>query len=92
MPIATITFVDEARQWFKARTGVDVSETPRAISFCAQAIASHDDVFIVSDARSDPRFSSYDNVTGDPHIRFYAGAPLISREGCALGTLCVIDR
>jgi signal transduction histidine kinase/ActR/RegA family two-component response regulator len=91
-PIATITLVDQARQWFKARTGVANSETPRSISFCAQAIASTNDLFVVPDAGNDPRFSSYQNVTEDPFIRFYAGAPLVTREGWPLGTLCVIDR
>ena len=91
-PIATITLVDQARQWFKAKTGLSVTETPREVSFCAEAIASSDDIFIIPDAQADPRFAGYANVIGDPHIRFYAGAPLVTRDGWALGTLCVIDR
>ncbi len=92
-PLASITLVDETRQWFKARIGLADSETPRALSFCAQAIAQPgEELFIVRDAQVDPRFSNYANVRGEPHIRFYAGAPLVTADGAALGTLCVIDR
>jgi two-component system, cell cycle sensor histidine kinase and response regulator CckA len=90
VPIALITLVDKSRQWFKSRVGVDISETPRDISFCARAIEDTKDLFEISDTFLDPRFSDNPYVTNPPHVRFYAGVPLITRDGFALGTLCVM--
>lgn len=88
-PIALVSLVTRDTQEFVVRTGLDTPSTPRRLSFCAHAIA-HDQVLIVPDAARDPRFASNELVTGDMHIRFYAGVPLHSHEGLPLGTLCVI--
>lgn len=89
-PIALVSLVDESRQWFKSRLGLNVCETPREISFCTHAIRS-DDPLIVNDASRHPHFADNPLVTGAPHIRFYAGAPLVADSGARLGTLCIID-
>lgn len=90
-PIALITLLDEDRQWFKARIGLTMQETPRSVAFCAHATFS-DGLFLVPDARQDDRFRESPLVTHDPNIRFYAGMPVSGPDGQPMGTICVLDR
>lgn len=90
-PISLVTLVDEQRQWFKSRHGIDATETPREWAFCSYAVRGTDTI-VVPDATQDGRFVDNPLVTGEPRIRYYAGTPLIDSDGQALGTLCVIDR
>jgi GAF domain-containing protein len=89
-PIVLVNLVDETRQWFKSCYGTDIRETDLSVSFCMHAI-EQDEVLVVPDATRDSRFCSMRTVTGEPFVRFYAGAPLRTRDGCRLGTLCLID-
>ena len=92
VPIVLISLVDRTRQWFKSVYGLPVRETSRDLSFCAYAILEPEKLFIVPDTTKDPRFATNPLVTGEPHIRFYAGIPLVDRDNIPLGTFCVIDK
>ena len=90
-PIALVSFVDTDRQWFKAKVGLTVSETSRDSAFCGYSILDVANVFVVNDASTDIRFADNPLVVGQPHIRFYAGAPIVSSDGHAFGSICAID-
>jgi GAF domain-containing protein len=90
-PMSLITLLDDKRQWFKASIGIDVKETPIEYAFCAHAIKNPSELTVVPDSRKDRRFANNPFVTGEPHIVFYAGMPLVDEGGHALGSLCVLD-
>jgi len=90
-PISLVTIIDESRQWFKSNYGVDIRETDREYSFCAHAINTPQTIMVVPDSRLDERFADNPFVTNEPNAIFYAGVPLVTENGFALGTLCIID-
>lgn len=91
VPASLITFLDRDRQWFKSHLGVDIQQTPRAVSFCNYTIMDPGNVLVVPDMREDARFSQNPLVTGEPHAVFYAGAPLVTPDGYVLGSICLLD-
>lgn len=90
-PMSLITLLDDRRQWFKSVTGLEIKETPIEYAFCTHAIQHPSEILVVPDSRKDERFANNPFVTGEPHIVFYAGMPLVDEAGQALGTLCVLD-
>ncbi|MFT7163355.1 MAG: PAS domain S-box-containing protein, partial [Bacteroidia bacterium] len=90
-PIALISLVDVDRQWFKSTVGIELNETPRSISFCTHTILTPEKPLIITDTQKDERFQKSPLVCGTPNIRFYAGFPIVTKEGYCIGTLCVID-
>lgn len=90
-PMALITLVDKQRQWFKSRVGFQLTESPRENSFCSAAINKADEILIIEDASKDERFANHVYVVANPYIRFYAAVPLLTSDGYAVGTICVID-
>jgi GAF domain-containing protein len=90
VPIAAMSLIDAGRLWFKAKTGIDIDQTARSISFCSHAIEQNG-ILEITDPVQDPRFRDNPLVTGEPNIRYYAGAPIVMRSGAALGAICIID-
>jgi hypothetical protein len=91
-PMALVTLIDRHRQWFKARVGLDMAESPRSESICAHAVLKPDRILEVPDAAKDRRFAGMPGIANGPCVRFYAGAPLVGARGHAVGTICVMDR
>ena len=91
-PMAAVTLIDNQWQWFKARVGIDVKDLPREEALCAHALERSGEILEIADARNDPRFAGLPLVTGKTGVRFYAGALLVTAEGLAIGSLCVLDR
>lgn len=89
--MALISLSDHERQWFKSRVGLQVREMPRENSFCSHVLRTPQEVMVIEDTAEDDRFATHPLVTGTPHIRFYAGAPLLTRDGFSMGAICVID-
>ena len=90
-PIALISLSDNDRQWFKSRVGMQAKQSPRENSFCTHALIAQQEIMVVEDTAEDERFFNHPLVIGEPNIRFYAGAQLLSRDGYQIGAICVID-